>query len=110
MCSYQLRGAVYDMKDTDNFGEVLCWVLHDNIVNDSLRYMLYFRAWLKHKRGKGTAYVGPSGNDLFESGGMMCYVIECVTLLAVYVFALSRSSGSVQSSSECIVWMYAPSW
>ena len=36
ICSVQLRGAVNNMKDTDNVCERLCWVMHDGVVNGSL--------------------------------------------------------------------------
>ena len=41
------------MKDTDNFCERLCWVLHDDVVNGSLADRFCIGTWLKHKLGKG---------------------------------------------------------
>ena len=38
--------------------------------------------------GKCLPWVWPVGNDSFEAGDVVCYVVECVTLLAVSVFAL----------------------
>ena len=95
MGGVQLCGAVHDMNDADDAGEGLCWVVHDDVGNGSLMYMLFDRAWLKHKRGKRMTLVGPGGNGTFESGGMMCYLVEGMALLEVDVLALRSASGSV---------------
>ena len=36
MGSVQVRRAVHDVEDTDNIGEGLCWVLHDDVIDGSL--------------------------------------------------------------------------
>ena len=95
MGGVQLREAVHDMNDADNAGEELCRVVHDDVGNGSLMYMLFDRAWLKHKRGKKMTLVGPGSNGTFESSGMMCYLVEGMALLEVDVLDLRSASGSV---------------
>ena len=36
MGSVQLSRDVHDIEDTDNIGEGLCWVVHDDVVDGCL--------------------------------------------------------------------------
>ena len=62
MGSVQLRRAVHDIKDTDNFCEGLCWVLHDYVVDGCLVDRCCVGPGLEHKLGKGLEEVGPDGD------------------------------------------------
>ena len=70
-------------------------MLHDIVVDGSLADRCCVGPRLEHKLGKGLAEVGPGGNGSFESCGVVCRVVESVTLLAVDVVSLCCTSGSV---------------
>ena len=42
----------------------------------------------------------PGGNGAFKAGGMMCYVVECVTLLTVNIVALVCSYCVIEAVDE----------
>ena len=51
--SVKLCEAVHNMKDVDNVCEGFGWVLHNDVVNDSLSDRFCCLSWLKHKPDKG---------------------------------------------------------
>ena len=107
MGSVQLRRAVHDMKDTDNFCEGLCWVLHHYVVDGCLADRCCVGPGLEHKLGKGLAEVGPDGDGSFESCGVVRRVVESVTLLAVNMslscaVPASRCSRSTSVHRVCV--------
>ena len=107
MGSVQLRRAVHDMEDTDDICEGLCGVLHDDVVDGCLGSRCCVCLGLAHTFGKSLAKVGSGGDCAFESCGVMCRVVESVTLLAVDVVALCSASGSMEACGECASWMCA---
>ena len=82
------------MKDADYVCERLCWMLHDDVVNGRLLEILCIGSWVIHKFCQGLAQVGSGGNSPFEACGMVCRVVESVTLLAVDVVTLCCASGT----------------
>ena len=95
------------MEDTNNISEWLCWMLHDDVVDDCLLRCWCVCLWLEHKRGKSLSKVGPGGDCSFESCSVMCRVVERVTLLAVDIVSLCSASGSMEACGECASWMCA---
>ena len=86
---------MHDVEDTDNLGEWLCWVVHDDVVDGCLLSRCCVCLGLEHERGKSLSKVGPGGDCSFESCGVMRRVVERVTLLAVDIIALCGTSGSM---------------
>ena len=86
---------MHDVEDTDNIGEWLCWVVHDDVVDCCLLSRCCMCLGLEHERGKSLSKVGPGGDCPFESCGVMRRVVERVTLLAVDIVALCGTSGSM---------------
>ena len=65
---------------------------------------------MEHMGGKYLSQVRPVGNGLFEAVGMARYVVECVTLLAVSIFALCCPWYVVERCGECTSGMIVLSW
>ena len=97
MGSVQLRRAVHDMEDTDNFGEGLYWVLHDDVVEGFLLSRCGVCLGLEHERYESLSKVWPDGDCSFESCCVTRRVVERVTLLAVDRVALCSTSGSLEA-------------
>ena len=102
-----MNGAVHDVEDTDNIGEGLCRVVHDDVVDGRLLSRGCMCLGLEHKRGKSLSKVGPGDDCSFESCGVMRRVVERVALLAVYIVARCSTSGSLEARCECASWMCA---
>ena len=100
-----MNGAVHDVEDTDNIGEGLCRVVHDDVVDGCLLSRGCMCLGLEHKRGKSLSKVGPGDDCSFESCGVMRRVVERVALLAVDIVALCSTSGSMEACCECASWM-----
>ena len=95
MGSVQLRRAMHDMKNMDNFCEELYWLLHDYVVDCFLADRCCVGPGFEHKLGRDLAKVGLGGDGSFESCGVVYRVVENVTLLVVDVVVLCCASGSV---------------
>ena len=102
-----MSGAVHDVEDSYNLGEWLCWVVHDYVIDCCLLSRCCVCLGLEHERGKRLSKVGSGGDCSFKSCGMMCRVVERVTLLAVDIVALCSASGSMEACGECASWMCA---